>query len=111
LSQVIKCLPAITNTGSRCGDETVQLYIRDVVASISRPVKELKGFACLSLAPGETQTVRFQLNQNDLALYDHAGQWVFEPGEYEVWIAPDSSAGLAGRFALSAHPNLSLVGR
>jgi beta-glucosidase len=90
----------ITNTGSRAGDEIVQLYIRDVAASISRPAKELKGFTRLSLAPGQTQTVRFRLTQDDLAFYDYTGQWVFEPGEYEVWIGPDSSAGLAGRFVL-----------
>jgi beta-glucosidase len=91
----------ITNAGTRAGDEIVQLYIRDVAASISRPVKELKGFARLSLAPGETQTVRFQLTQDDLSFYDYTGQWVFEPGEYEVWVAPDSCAGLAGRFVLN----------
>lgn len=90
----------ITNTGTRAGDEVVQLYIRDLAASISRPVKELKGFARLSLAPGETQTVQFKLTQDDLAFYNYTGQWVFEPGEFEVWIAPDSRAGLAGRFVL-----------
>jgi len=90
----------ITNMGSRAGDETVQLYVRDLVGSITRPVRELKGFARLALAPGETQTVRFQLTQEDLSFYDYTGQWVFEPGEFEVWIAPDSSAGLAGRFVL-----------
>jgi beta-glucosidase len=90
----------ITNTGSRDGEEIVQLYIRDVAASISRPVKELKGFARLTLAPDETQTVHFRLTHDDLSFYDYTGQWVFEPGEYEVWVAPDSSAGLAGRFVL-----------
>jgi beta-glucosidase len=91
----------IANTGARAGDEIVQLYIRDVAASISRPVKELKGFVRLSLAPGETQTVRFQLTEDDLSFYDYTGQWVFEPGEFEAWVAPDSSAGLAGRFVLN----------
>jgi beta-glucosidase len=90
----------ISNTGSRTGDEIVQLYIRDLVASITRPVRELKGFTRLALAPSETQTVRFQLTREDLSFYDYAGQWVFEPGEFEVWVAPDSSAGLAGQFVL-----------
>jgi beta-glucosidase len=90
----------ITNTGSRSGEETVQLYIRDLAASVTRPVRELKGFTRLALAPGETQMVRFQLTREDLSFYDYAGQWVFEPGDFEVWVAPDSSAGLAGRFVL-----------
>ncbi len=63
----------ITNTGSRDGEEIVQLYIRDVAASISRPVKELKGFARLTLAPDETQTVHFRLTHDDLSFYDYTG--------------------------------------
>lgn len=88
----------ITNVGSRAGDEIVQLYIRDVVGSISRPVKELKGFVCLSLLPGETHTVMFRLTQDDLSFYNYEGQWIFEPGEYHVWVAPNANAGLEGRF-------------
>jgi beta-glucosidase len=90
----------ITNTGARAGDEIVQLYVRDLAASISRPVKELKGFIRLSLAPGETQTARFQLTHDDLSFYDYTGQWVFEPGEFSVWVGPDSQTGLVGRFTL-----------
>jgi beta-glucosidase len=90
----------ITNVGPRAGDEIVQLYIRDVVASISRPVKELKGFARLSLAPGETQTVLFRLTQDALSFYDQEGRWTFEPGVYDVWVAPDSNEGLTGRFVV-----------
>jgi beta-glucosidase len=99
---VVAISATITNSGSRAGDEIAQLYVRDRVASISRPVKELKGFVRLSLAPGETQTVRFQLTRDDLSFYDYAGQWVFEPGEFEIWVAPDSSTGLAGRFVLES---------
>ncbi|MBN1451161.1 MAG: fibronectin type III-like domain-contianing protein, partial [Anaerolineales bacterium] len=66
------------------------------------PVKELKGFARLSLAPGETQTARFQLTRDDLSFYDYIGQWIFEQGEFEVWVAPDSSAGLAGQFVFES---------
>jgi beta-glucosidase len=90
----------ITNTGVRAGDEIVQLYVRDLAASISRPVKELKAFIRLSLAPGETQTVRFQLTHDDLSFYDYTGQWIFEPGEFRVWVGPDSKTGLVGRFTL-----------
>lgn len=90
----------ITNTGSCAGDEIVQLYIRDTVASISRPVKELKGFKRLSLAPSESQTVQFRLTQDDLAFYNYTGQLVCEPGEFQVWVAPDSCTGLEGHFVL-----------
>jgi beta-glucosidase len=96
----VKISAEITNTGSRAGDEIVQLYICDVIASISRPVKELKGFARLSLAPGETQTVLFRLTRDDLSFYNQEGQWVFEPGEYHVFVSPDASNGLAGRFVI-----------
>ncbi len=90
----------ITNTGSWVGDEIVQLYVRDVVASISRPVKELKGFSRLSLKPGETQTAVFTLTPDDLSFYDQTGQWVFEPGTFQVWVGPHSNTGLAGEFVI-----------
>ncbi|MBN2304662.1 MAG: glycoside hydrolase family 3 C-terminal domain-containing protein [Anaerolineae bacterium] len=90
----------ITNTSSTAGDEIAQLYIRDVVASISRPVKELKGFSRLSLKPGETQTVVFQLTQDDLSFYNQSGHLSFEPGLFKVWVGPDSNTGLAGQFEL-----------
>lgn len=91
----------VANVGDRAGDEIVQLYIRDCVASLSRPVKELKGFARVSLAPGESQTVTFRLTEAELGFYDARGQWTFEPGEFDVWIGPDSTRGLAGQFTIS----------
>ncbi len=90
----------VANVGARAGDEIVQLYIRDRVASISRPVKELKGFERVSLAPGEAQTVTFRLTEADLGFYDAHGRWTFEPGEFAVWVGPDSARGLAGEFWL-----------
>ncbi|MBN1562261.1 MAG: glycoside hydrolase family 3 C-terminal domain-containing protein, partial [Anaerolineae bacterium] len=88
----------IKNVGSRAGDEIVQLYIRDVVASISRPVKELKRFTRLSLEPGAAQTVTFQLTPDDLSFYDQTGSWVCEPGTFQVWVGPHANADLTGEF-------------
>ena len=91
----------VTNTGSCPGDEIAQLYIRDVVARISRPVKELKGFARLSLSPGETQKVMFHLAEEDLSYYDQAGNLVFDPGKFKVWVGPNSNAGLEDELILT----------
>jgi beta-glucosidase len=80
----------VKNEGDREGDEVVQLYVRDMVGSVSRPVKELKGFTRVSLAPGETRTVRFTLTPKDLRMLDERMQWVVEPGEFRVMIGASS---------------------
>jgi beta-glucosidase len=80
-------------------DEVVQLYIRQLAASISRPVRELKDFRRVHLKPGEKQTVTFTLESGELAFHKGA-QLVTEPGLFQVWIAPDSSAGVRGQFEL-----------
>ena len=80
----------LTNTGSRPGVETVQLYIHDKVSSLSRPVKELKAFQRISLAPGETTTVTFEMDLQILGMYNHHLHWVIEPGEFEVMIGSSS---------------------
>jgi beta-glucosidase len=73
------------------GKEVAQLYVRDVQASVQRPVKELKGFAKVALLPGEEKTVAFELNERSLAYYDPDRQaWVAEPGEFEVLIGSSS---------------------
>ena len=96
----------VTNTGVRSGQEVVQLYVRDVESSLIRPPRELKAFAKIKLDPGETQTVDFSLQENDLAFYDDAqNAWVVEPGEFEVLIG--RSAGdirVSGRFDWRAEP-------
>ncbi len=94
----------VENTGSRAGAEVVQLYVRDVAASVDRPVKELKRFAKVDLAPGETQTVAFELTRDDLSYYDvNAGAWVTEPGAFEVLIGASSrDIRLGGAFTLPA---------
>jgi beta-glucosidase len=81
----------VTNTGSREGKEVVQLYIRDMVGSITRPVKELKGFQKISLKPGESQKVSFTIGINDLKFYNNDLKWVAEPGDFKVFIGPNSA--------------------
>lgn len=81
----------VKNVGDRAGKEVVQLYVRDVAASLPRPPKELKRFAKISLAPGEAQTVCFELDERCLAFYDPDRKaWVAEPGEFEVLIGRSS---------------------
>ena len=81
---------AISNIGERAGDEVVQLYIHDVHASVTRPVQELKGFKRISLAPGETRTLTFQLDVRQLGFYNQAMAYVVEPGQIDVLIGSSS---------------------
>ena len=81
----------VKNTGNYDADEIVQLYIHDVVASITRPVKELKGFERIHLKKGESRVVRFEITDDMLKFYDHNLNYVLEPGEFEIMIGPDSS--------------------
>ena len=80
----------VTNTGSRDADEVVQLYIHDVIASISRPVKELKGFRRIHLKAGESQRVTFDITDDMLKFYNYDLKHVLEPGDFEVMIGPNS---------------------
>lgn len=92
----------VQNTGSRAGQEVVQLYIGDRKSSLARPEKELKAFAKVALEPGETRTIAFSLNRDALSFYNPAcGQWVVEPGEFEVLVGGSSrDIRLTGRFVL-----------
>ncbi|MFT4092954.1 MAG: glycoside hydrolase family 3 N-terminal domain-containing protein [Niabella sp.] len=81
---------AVTNTGDRDGEEVVQLYIRDITASIIRPVKELKGFEKIALKKGETKTVKFTLGATELSFYNEKGDQVLEPGKFEVYVGGSS---------------------
>jgi len=85
-----RVLADVTNTGSREGTETVQMYIRDLVSSVTRPVKELKGFERVSLRPGESKTVAFDITPESLAFYDVNMKYVVEPGEFEVMVGSSS---------------------
>lgn len=87
--QITVTIP-VTNTGNRDGIEVVQLYIRDVVGSIARPVKELKGFQRLSLKAGETATATFTINASKLKFYNYDLKEVVEPGEFDVMVGPNS---------------------
>jgi beta-glucosidase len=80
----------VTNTGSRTGTEVVQMYIRDLVSSVTRPVKELKGFSKVSLEPGETRTVEFDITPDSLAFWDVNMKYVVEPGDFEVMTGTSS---------------------
>ena len=88
----------ILNTGAREGTEVVQLYVHVRVAPTSRPVRELKGFQRVSLAPGEHKTVEFTVKANDLGSYDPAMHWIVPSGTYDVWVAPDSASGIQAAF-------------
>lgn len=90
----------VTNTGPRSGDEVVQLYVQDVVASVTRPVKELRGFERVTLAAGETRTVRFSLTANDLTFYDLAMRRVVEPGAFKVFVGGSSAEVQEASFTL-----------
>jgi beta-glucosidase len=80
----------VTNTGKRAGSEVVQLYIRDLVSSVTRPVKELKGFQKVALQPGETRTVALDITPEALAFYDVNMKYVVEPGEFEIMVGTSS---------------------
>lgn len=80
----------ITNTGERAGDEIVQLYIHDIYASSTRPVKELKAFRKVHLEPGESAQLDFKITKEDLSFYNHELNWVCEPGDFEIMIGPNS---------------------
>ena len=80
----------VTNTGSRAGSEVVQLYVRDRVSSVTRPVKELKGFRKVRLAPGETATVEIPITPDSLAFHDIGKRWVVEPGEFAIMVGTSS---------------------
>lgn len=91
----------VTNTGSRAGNEIVQLYVRDVAASMSRPVKELKGFERIALEPGQTKTVTFTVDPAQLGFYNNDLEYVVEPGEFDVMVGPDSGNVQTLRLSLS----------
>ncbi len=90
----------VTNTGKREGATVVQMYLQDVTASMSRPVKELKGFNKVTLKPGETRTVSFPIDINALKFWNQKLQYVAEPGKFNVYIGLDSARVKQGEFEL-----------
>ena len=90
----------VTNTGNLDGKEVVQLYINDPVASVVRPVKELKGFELVTLKKGETKTIQFTLTEKELGFYDNQGEFLVESGLFNVMVGWNSNEGLTSKFNL-----------
>ena len=90
LNGTVTASVTVTNTGSMDGDEIVQLYIHDIYATSTRPVKELKRFKKVHIPSGESATVDFTLTKEDLSYYNHDLEWVCEPGDFEIKVGPNS---------------------
>ena len=91
----------VTNTGNRAGSTVAQCYLRDSVASVARPVRELKGFERVPLEAGETKTIVFRLGPEELAYRDDNGNELLEPGRFQVWVGADSNAELGAEFEIT----------
>jgi beta-glucosidase len=89
-NQILTVTTTVTNTGTLAGKEVVQLYIRDKVGSVTRPVKELKGFQKVELKPGESRSVRFDLTVDDLKFYNSDLVFDWEPGEFDIMVGSNS---------------------
>ena len=96
----IRVTADVENVGRRAGDEVVQLYVRDVAASISRPVKELKGFQRVTLQPGQKRTLEFVLGPEHLSFYNREMKFVVEPGEFRVMVGANSQDVIEKTFAV-----------
>ena len=99
-NETLKVSVDVSNTGNYDGKEVVQLYIRDVVGSVTRPIKELKGFQKVAIKKGEKQTITFEITQEDLKFYNSDLQFVAEPREFEVFIGGNSDTQLKEKFLL-----------
>jgi len=88
----------VQNVGKREGDEVVQLYIRDMAGSVTRPVKEVKGFQRVRLQPGEKKQLEFQLGAKELSFYNREMKFVVEPGEFKVMVGPNSEQVIETKF-------------
>jgi beta-glucosidase len=80
----------VRNAGNYDGEEVVQLYVRDMVGSVVRPVKELKGFQKIALKKGETKEIRFTIGVDDLRFYNDKLQYIYEPGDFKVFVGGNS---------------------
>lgn len=97
---VLRISAKVTNTGSREGQETVQCYLRDLVGSVTRPVKELKRFQKINLKPGESHTIHFEIAAAEMGFYGIDMEYVVEPGKFDIWIGPNSAEGLKRSFEI-----------
>jgi beta-glucosidase len=98
--EILKVSVDVANTGNFEGKEVVQLYIRDLVGSVTRPVKELKGFKKINFKKGEKQTVTFEISAEDLKFYNSDLQFVAEPGQFEVFVGTNSDTEIKAKFEL-----------
>ena len=105
MDETLRVEVVVRNIGSRRGEEVVQLYVRDLVGSVTRPVKELKGFEKIALDPKEERKVTFTLSAEDLAFYAADGTWKAEPGEFIVYVGASSVALKEAKFVLNAAVN------
>jgi len=95
---ILEVSAMVKNSGARDGEEIVQLYVRDMVGSVTRPVRELKGFQRIALGRGEEREVVFKVPARELGFYGLDMRYAVEPGQFKVWIGPDSTSGLEGEF-------------
>ncbi|HEX7026379.1 MAG TPA: beta-glucosidase BglX [Gammaproteobacteria bacterium] len=100
LGDTLEITATLRNSGKREGTEIAQLYVQDVVADITRPVRELKGFQRVTLKPGESKRITFTLHTDDLAFHNQQMQSVTEPGLFNVWIGPNAAEGLQASFEI-----------
>lgn len=98
--KTVKVSVDLTNSGTVTGKEVAQLYLRDEFASVTRPVRELKGFELVELQPGETKTLTFTLREKELGFYDNQGKFNVEPGMFSVFVGGDSTATLTTEFEI-----------
>jgi beta-glucosidase len=101
LGETITISVELSNVGDRAAEEVAQLYVRDLAGSVTRPVRELRGFQRVRLKPGERTTVTFALHTRDLAFYNRKMQLVTEPGEFHVWVGGSSETALRVAFRIS----------
>ena len=97
---LLKATADVSNTGDVAGVEVVQMYVRDLVASQTRPVKQLRGFKRVTIEPGKTVTVEFELFAKDLGFYNSDQKYIVEPGAFKLWIGPNAQEGLETDFSI-----------
>ena len=100
MGESLKVTAVIKNTGKTTATEVAQLYVQDIVGSVTRPVRELKGFERVTLKPGKSERVEFTIHTDDLAFHNQNMELVTEPGAFNVWVAPSADSGLKGSFVI-----------
>jgi beta-glucosidase len=101
LADTLRVRATLTNTGQREAEEVVQLYVAERAASVTRPVRELKGFRKVGIAPGASTVVEFTLTAEDLQFIGRDMKPVVEPGEFDLWVAPSAAGGVRRHFVLT----------